>query len=154
MKKIYLLFLSFLFTTSILTVSLQADSRFGDLTQLHKDQMRGKDGKWVRPHPGPFVWNRIEKEQGFFSWEDADKYVVYAQEHNQTTLATIWPYSNWDQKSCKRKKAIRYCFTGLMLRDNCFVLVYLLLGVFSYSSGIDYCSINNGWVDKCFIINF
>ena len=105
MKKIYLLFLSFLFTTSILTVSLQADSRFGNLTQLHKDQMKGKDGKWVRPHPGPFVWNRIEKEQGFFSWEDADKYVVYAQEHNQTTLATIWPYSNWDQKSCKRKKA-------------------------------------------------
>ena len=28
--------------------------------------MRGKDGKWVEPHPGPFIWNGIEKEQGVF----------------------------------------------------------------------------------------
>ena len=26
-------------------------------------------------------------------------------DHNQTILATIWPHTNWDQKSCKRKKA-------------------------------------------------
>ena len=66
--------------------------------------MRGKDNQWVRPHPGPFVWNKIEKEQGNFFWKEADKHVIYSQDHNQTIIATIWPYSNWEQKSCKRKK--------------------------------------------------
>ena len=83
---------------------LNAESRFGDLTEMRDDRMRGKDNQWVRPHPGPFVWNNIEKEKGVFSWDKADKYVAYAQNHNQKTIATIWPYSNWEQKSCKRKK--------------------------------------------------
>ena len=42
---------------------------------------------------------------GVLSWEEADKYVVYAQEHNLIILASIWPHANWEQKSCKRKKA-------------------------------------------------
>ena len=71
---------------------------------MRDERMRGKENKWVRPHPGPFVWNKIEKKQGVFSWEEADQYVLYAQNHNQKTIATIWPYANWDQKSCKRKK--------------------------------------------------
>ena len=83
---------------------LNAESRFGDLTEMRDDRMRGKDNQWVRPHPGPFVWNNIEKEKGVFFWDKADKYVAYAQNHNQKTIATIWPYSNWEQKSCKRKK--------------------------------------------------
>ena len=81
-----------------------AETRFGDLTEMHDERMRGKENKWVRPHPGPFVWNRIEKKQGVFSWDEADQYVLYAQNHNQKTIATIWPYANWDQKSCKRRK--------------------------------------------------
>ena len=72
---------------------------------MRDEKMRGKDGQWVRPHPGPFIWNQIENEKGKFTWEEADKYVVYAQEHNQTILATIWPHANWEQKTCKRKKA-------------------------------------------------
>ncbi len=82
-----------------------SDSRFGELTEMRDERMRGKDGQWVRPHPGPFIWNHIEKEKGNFTWDDVDKYVVYSQEHNQTILATIWPHANWEQKSCKRKKA-------------------------------------------------
>jgi hypothetical protein len=82
-----------------------SDSRFGELTEMRDERMRGKDSQWVRPHPGPFIWNHIEKEKGKFTWEEADKYVVYAQEHHQTILATIWPHANWEQKSCKRKKA-------------------------------------------------
>ena len=72
---------------------------------MRDEKMRGKDGQWVSPHPGPFIWTQIEKEKGKFTWEKADKYVVYAQEHNQTILATIWPHANWEQKTCKRKKA-------------------------------------------------
>ena len=82
-----------------------SDSRFGELTEIRDEKMRGKDNQWVRPHPGPFIWNHIEKEKGKFTWEEVDKHVVYAQEHNQTILATIWPHANWEQKSCKRKKA-------------------------------------------------
>ena len=82
-----------------------SDSRFGELTEIRDEKMRGKNGQWVRPHPGPFIWNHIEKEKGEFNWEETDKYVVYAQENNQTILATIWPHANWEQKSCKRKKA-------------------------------------------------
>ena len=94
----------FLFCLFIFSNILNAESRFGDLTELRDDRMRGKVNQWVRPHPGPFVWNNIEKEKGIFSWDKADEYVTYAQNHNQTTIATIWPYANWEQKSCKRKK--------------------------------------------------
>ena len=94
----------FLFSLFISTNISNAESRFGDLTELRDDRMRGKENQWVRPHPGPFVWNNIEKEKGIFSWDKADEYVTYAQNHNQTTIATIWPFANWEQKSCKRKK--------------------------------------------------
>ena len=101
MKK----FLGLLFFGLLISNIGFAESRFGELTEMHDERMRGKDNQWVRPHPGPFVWNKIEREQGNFSWQEADEYVVYAQDHNQTILATIWPYANWEQKSCKRKKA-------------------------------------------------
>ena len=74
-----------------------SESRFGELTEMRDEKMRGKDGQWVRPHPGPFIWNHIEREKGSFSWEEADAQVIYAQEHNQTILATIWPHANWEQ---------------------------------------------------------
>ena len=101
MKKILIILLSFLFSTNF----ANSESRFGELTEMRDDQMRGKDGQWVRPHPGPFIWNHIERDKGKFTWDDVDQYVVYAQEHNQTILATIWPHADWEQKSCKRKKA-------------------------------------------------
>ena len=102
MKKIiWIIVISALFSTN----SVIAESRFGDLTEIRDERMRGKDNQWVRPHPGPFIWNKIEKEQGNFFWDEADEYVVYSQEHNQTIIATIWPHANWEQKTCKRKKA-------------------------------------------------
>ena len=101
MKKLFF-FIIFLILFSNSSFS---KSRFGELTEIRDEKMRGKEGQWVRPHPGPFIWNHIEKEKGNFNWEDTDKYVLYAQEHNQIILATIWPHANWEQKSCKRKKA-------------------------------------------------
>ena len=101
MKKFLIILLSFLFSTNF----ANSESRFGELTEMRDDKMRGKDGQWVRPHPGPFIWNHIERDKGKFTWDDVDQYVVYAQEHNQTILATIWPHADWEQKSCKRKKA-------------------------------------------------
>ncbi len=101
MKRLFIFLISFFIFTNIAS----SESRFGELTEMRDKKMRGKDGQWVRPHPGPFVWNQIENEKGKFSWEDVDQNVLYAQEHNQTILATIWPHADWEQKSCKRKKA-------------------------------------------------
>ena len=68
MKK----FLGLLFFALLIANIGFAESRFGELTEMHDKRMRGKDNQWVRPHPGPFVWNKIEKEQGNFSWQEAD----------------------------------------------------------------------------------
>ena len=53
---------------------------------------------WVRPHPGPFIWGRIERVKGKYDFSEADKVVKTAQEMGLNILATIWPYAEWDQK--------------------------------------------------------
>lgn len=53
--------------------------------------------KWDRPHPGPFIWGRIEGEKGKYKWEETDRYVQEAQCYGFATLATIWPFAKWDQ---------------------------------------------------------
>ena len=69
MKKILIILLSFLFLTNF----ANSQSRFCELTEMRDERMRGNDGQWVRPHPGPFIWNHIEKKKGKFSWVEAEK---------------------------------------------------------------------------------
>jgi len=57
-------------------------------------------GGWVRPHPGPFAWGWIEKTEGEFDFRETDRMVKSAQENNIAVLATVWPFSDWDQDSC------------------------------------------------------
>ncbi|RLG90984.1 MAG: hypothetical protein DRO36_05135 [Candidatus Hecatellales archaeon] len=53
---------------------------------------------WIRPHPGPFVWGKIEPVKGQYDFSEADKVVRAAQKYGVRILATIWPYAEWDQK--------------------------------------------------------
>jgi len=53
--------------------------------------------KWDRPHPGPFIWGRIEQERGEYDWREVDRYVQEAQRYGFATVATIWPFAEWDQ---------------------------------------------------------
>lgn len=53
--------------------------------------------RWDRPHLGPFTWNRIESENGEYDWRGTDEYVQATQSFNFATLATIWPFADWDQ---------------------------------------------------------
>ena len=53
--------------------------------------------RWDRPHPGPFIWGRIEPGEGKYSWWEADRYVQTTQDLSFVTLATIWPFAEWDQ---------------------------------------------------------
>lgn len=59
---------------------------------------------WERPHPGPFVWGFVEEEKDKFDFEETDKWVKEAQKNNVAILATIWPYADWDQKTCRAKE--------------------------------------------------
>ena len=47
MKELLIILFSFLLLTNI----ANSDSRFGELTEMRDEKMRGKDGQWVRPHP-------------------------------------------------------------------------------------------------------
>ena len=60
MKKILAYIFVISFSCLFLTNSANSQSRFGELTEMRDKKMRGKNGQWVRPHPGPFVWNHIE----------------------------------------------------------------------------------------------
>jgi hypothetical protein len=56
-------------------------------------------GAWVRPHPGPFLWDSMQKDKnGKTDFSKTDKIVGYQQSQNYGTLATIWPFAEWDQK--------------------------------------------------------
>jgi hypothetical protein len=49
------------------------------------------------PGPGPFVWGQIERSKGTYDWSGTDWYVRQAQRTGFATLATIWPFAEWDQ---------------------------------------------------------
>jgi hypothetical protein len=57
-------------------------------------------GGWIRPHPGVFLWSDIERSQGTYDWMMQDWNVKGWQEDRLAVLATVWPFSSWDQRSC------------------------------------------------------
>lgn len=57
-------------------------------------------GAWVRPHPGPFLWDAMqENENGKIDFFQTDNTVIHQQAQNYGTLVTLWPFAKWDQKS-------------------------------------------------------
>jgi len=67
------------------------------------EALEGLNMKWDRPmpggpHPAPFNRHFIEKEKGVYDFTVPDGYVIKAQERGILTLATIWPYTEWDQE--------------------------------------------------------
>jgi hypothetical protein len=57
-------------------------------------------GAWARPHPGPFLWDAMQKDKGSeIDFSVTDKIVKIQQAQNYGTLATIWPFAEWDQKN-------------------------------------------------------
>ena len=75
-------------------------------------------GGWVRPHPGTFWWDQIEKEKGqVYDWSETDREISYWQERDQAILATIWPYAQWDQNSCHPKDSkVKHPFGSEMIK--------------------------------------
>lgn len=59
-----------------------------------------KDGKWVRPHPGAFVWDMLQKaKDSAIDFTLADQEVNNYQKNDLGILATVWPFADWDQKN-------------------------------------------------------
>ena len=57
---------------------------------------------WLRPHPGPFLWDSIQKDENSdYSWKNIDEWVEDTQAENFALLATVWPFADWDQQSHK-----------------------------------------------------
>ncbi len=57
-------------------------------------------GGWVRPHPGAFVWDMMQKSAtGEIDFSSADEEVSNYQKNNLGILVTIWPFADWDQAS-------------------------------------------------------
>ncbi len=53
---------------------------------------------WLRPHPGPAVWEMMQVEDGGdYDWDFMDDVVTKAQTYNINLLITIWPFVAWDQ---------------------------------------------------------
>lgn len=63
-------------------------------------------GAWARPHPGPFAWQWIENEKGVFFFDFADRWVEMAQDNDVSILGTIWPYTDWDQETCRSEECV------------------------------------------------
>lgn len=55
-------------------------------------------GAWVRPHPGPFLWDAMQKSaEGEIDFSATDELVQNAQKDDVGLLITIWPFAEWDQ---------------------------------------------------------
>ena len=76
------------------------NSRFGFMHPDDFQDMTDLGIFWQRPHPGPFIWGEIEKNPGNYDWSNTDKEVKKSQGYGVNIIATIWPFTDWDQSSC------------------------------------------------------
>ncbi|MBO6523942.1 MAG: T9SS type A sorting domain-containing protein [Balneolaceae bacterium] len=95
----------FLLTTHLIQAQTVGDSHFGFLGPGDPSYNPNYYTEYTnlgvlldRPHPGPFVWEIVESEQGSYNWNKTDSLVRSAQEANVHMLVTIWPYAEWDQE--------------------------------------------------------
>lgn len=78
--------------------------RFGFLVGQNKKSrykwVKNTGAKWVRPHPGPFVWGKMQdSKNGEIDFSKTDKWVKRAQKKDLSILVTLWPYAEWDQQN-------------------------------------------------------
>ena len=79
------------------------NSRFGFMHPDNFQDMIDLDVFWQRPHPGPFIWGKIETSPGVFDWDGCDEEVKNSQRYGVNIIPKIWPFADWDQSSCHSK---------------------------------------------------
>lgn len=78
------------------------DNKFGFLSGGGQEAglIKKLGASWVRPHPGPFLWERSQlSAKSQYDFTDTDKVVKNYQKEDLGILATIWPFATWDQKN-------------------------------------------------------
>lgn len=75
-------------------------SKFGFLSAGEGDgeQILARGARWVRPHPGAFLWDRTQKSvDSAIDFTDTDTEVVRYQKDELGILVTLWPFAEWEQ---------------------------------------------------------
>ena len=81
-----------------------AQNKFGFLSGGKDDTifLSAVAAGWVRPHPGPFLWDAMQKDTSSnYDFSVTDEVVKNFQANNIAILATLWPFVEWDQKNHK-----------------------------------------------------
>ncbi|MGD8374437.1 MAG: hypothetical protein PVI21_06305 [Candidatus Woesebacteria bacterium] len=77
------------------------DNKFGFLgggAEDNGEAIINTGAGWVRPHPGAFVWDMMQQQKtDTIDFTDSDQEVKNFQAAKLGTLATIWPFAEWDQ---------------------------------------------------------
>jgi hypothetical protein len=76
-------------------------NKFGFLSGAPGSVRRIKEfgAAWARPHPGPFLWDSMQKSKSSkISFARTDRLVKEYQKEGIGLLVTLWPFAEWDQK--------------------------------------------------------
>lgn len=84
-------------------------NKFGFLSagEGDTDFIKAVGASWVRSHPGPFLWEAMQKESqsnydhvdlSIYDFSGSDKIVEKYQSQNIALVVTLWPFANWDQQ--------------------------------------------------------
>lgn len=76
------------------------DNKYGFLSGGPEDAeaIKKRGALWVRPHPGPFLWDAMQKDgDSEINFGNTDKVVKKYQEEGLGILATLWPFADWEQ---------------------------------------------------------
>jgi hypothetical protein len=77
------------------------NNKFGFLSggPESNDFITSLGASWLRPHPGPFLWDAMqENDSAQINFEKTDRLVKEAGKVDLAILATLWPFASWDQK--------------------------------------------------------
>lgn len=88
----------------VLTSELPEDNKFGWLGAGEDDFdfkfITEAKGAWMRPHPGPAVWDMMQNDENKdIDFEKMDSLVKSAQKYGVNLMITVWPFAEWDQKN-------------------------------------------------------
>lgn len=77
-----------------------SDNKFGFLSGSPKETgfITKAGAGWIRPHPGPFLWDAMQKNKdNQINFSHTDEVVKTYQNAGIGTLATLWPFADWEQ---------------------------------------------------------
>lgn len=64
------------------------------------DNIKENGALWVRPHPGPFLWDSMQEDKSKdYDFSKSDEMVKNYSENGLSILATLWPFAEWDQSA-------------------------------------------------------